>query len=563
MEYFSKKKDNEETKPTEIEMDDFLQNDKADPNLYVGFHEDIEKTEKSLENELQSLYDDIMSSGPATIVPKPLSVIASETVNKEDEAPADEYAGIAEETFDDEAEEIEFEDISSVSEEPKPIKMEIDEVEPKEEKTVEPFNSESTKDDIFSLIASLKSSSESETGFSDILSEIKENPEIQRAVPEVVEKAPKTERLEAAFGKPSLIPEIQNSEPAPIKGEDPEPIELEAIETIELEDIIGNKPQKADKKVAPEKKQKEKKNDKPASTGEIVRRIVLVASIIIIVVSLGVLANTYIIQPALFKKNSKDIQSDFDASNNEVVSAVGDSEYPAGMLAKYTQLYDINSDIAGWISIPALEIDFPIAQGTDNDYYLHRNIYKKYADYGVPFFDYRMTDLKNLHRNNVVYGHNMKNDDLIFGMLENYRKVDFFKKNPVIECNTIYGDHTWFICAVFITNSTKGADNGYVFPYNFVDIDDDKFVSYIEEIKKRSFYDTGVDIEITDKLLTLSTCCYDFNDARLVVVAREKRANESANINVSGAKENPNPKYPQAWYDAKGKTNPYANDAKW
>ena len=49
MEYFNKNKNNDEIKPTEIEMDDLLQNDKSDPNLYVGFHDDIEKTEKSLE----------------------------------------------------------------------------------------------------------------------------------------------------------------------------------------------------------------------------------------------------------------------------------------------------------------------------------------------------------------------------------------------------------------------------------------------------------------------------------------------------------------------------------
>lgn len=543
MEYFNKNKNNDEIKPTEIEMDDLLQNDKSDPNLYVGFHDDIEKTEKSLENELQSLYDDIMSSGPATIVPKPISVIASETAEKE-KAPEK----ITEAVSSEEADEFLFEDISSVSDDSESAPEEA-----KSEAPAEPFNSESSMDDIFSLIASLKSSSESETGFNDILSEIKENPEIVKA--------------EANQPKKPAIPDAEKAESAPEDAKKSPLEELEAVETIELDDIFEQKPKKkkSEEKEPDEKKTEaaEGKKDGAAPTSEIIRKIVLIASIIVIVISLGVLANTYIIQPAIFKKDSKEISNDFDASNTEVISSAADSGYPAGMLAKYKQLYDVNSDISGWISMPALEINFPIAKGKDNDYYLHRNIYKKYADYGVPFFDYRMTDLKNLHRNNVVYGHNMKNDDLIFGMLENYRKVDYFKANPVIECNTIYGDHTWFICAVFITNSTKSADNGYVFPYNFVDVDDAKFASFIEEIKKRSFYDTGVDVELTDKLLTLSTCCYDFNDARLVVVAREKRANESANIDVSGAKENPNPKYPQAWYDAKGKTNPYAGDAKW
>lgn len=556
MEYFNNNKSNEENNPTEIELDDLLQNDKTNPELYAGFHDDIEKTEKSLENELQSLYDDIMKSGPATIVPKPISVIASEPQNAEavPEAPSQE--------IEEEIEEIIFEDISSVSDIPEPIKMNCEAIEEPKSEVHEAVDTESSRDDIFNLIASLKNEAESETGFSDILSEIKENPEIKKAAPD-----------EPAFEKPapkkpaartdSLIPtfsiEDAFKDSAPVEEFPIE--ELDPIEEIRLEDISQEKPERKSKEKV--SKAKAEKNNGPTPTSEIIRKAVLAVSIVVIVVSLGILANTYIIQPAIFKKDSKTISNEFDPTNTEVITQTSDSKYPAGMLAKYKQLYDINSDISGWISIPSLEIDFPIAKGKDNDYYLHRNIYKKYADYGVPFFDYRMTDLKNLHRNNVVYGHNMKNDDLIFGNLENYRYVDFFKANPVIECNTIYGDHTWFICAVFITNSTKGADNGYVFPYNFVDIDNVKFAQYITEIKKRSLYDTTVDIELSDKLLTLSTCCYDFNDARLVVIAREKRANESANIDVSGAKENLNPKYPQAWYDSKGKANPYTADAKW
>ena len=135
---------------------------------------------------------------------------------------------------------------------------------------------------------------------------------------------------------------------------------------------------------------------------------------------------------------------------------------------------------------------------------------------------------------------------------------------PVIECNTIYGDYTWFVYAVFIANSDPKDDNGYLFPYNFIDISTAKFEGYIDEIDKRKLYTTGVDINVSDKILTLSTCCYDFNEARLVVVARLKRDGESVSVDTSKAIENPNPKYPQAWYDANNKAvNPYAQDARW
>ena len=69
----------------------------------------------------------------------------------------------------------------------------------------------------------------------------------------------------------------------------------------------------------------------------------------------------------------------------------------------------------------------------------------------------------------------MRHDDLIFGMIENYREISGFKSAPVIECNTIYGDQLWFVYAVFITNSRTSDDNGYLFPYNFIDVSDAKF----------------------------------------------------------------------------------------
>ncbi len=321
------------------------------------------------------------------------------------------------------------------------------------------------------------------------------------------------------------------------------------------------------------KKEKDEFSDdepKSGGIGEIVRKIVLSISIITIIVCIGMLANVYIIEPYRFKADSDKIASEMSENINAHSDATVDDvqntpevDYPEGMLAKYASLYAANDDLRGWVSIPGFEINLPVAQGKDNSYYLKKDIYGKYTRYGVPFFDFRIDNFTTLHRNTVIYGHNMRHDDLIFGMLENYREISGFRQAPVIECNTIYGDHTWFVYAVFITNAEEDDDNGYVFPYNFIDVGDAKFEAYIEEIDKRKLYTTGVDLAVTDKILTLSTCAYDFNDARLVVVARERREGESIAIDTSKAYKNDDPKFPQAYYDAYGKTNTHANDSRW
>lgn len=637
---------------TEINLTDFLEESTKSAPLFEGFHEDIKNAEESLETDLQSLYDDIMGSAPETIVPKPLSVL---TGNSEPTFPvAQEASGLEnlwmnpDEYFGDDIPVVALDEPEVNEYTPSaPVK---EEAVFAPEKAVEPTNKtvpDMAMNDIFGMIDMLKTDSENEGGFGDILSEIESNENIA-AVETELSVASQLVTDPEAFNKygnefDDALVEIEEEPAAPEIGADEKTISVpESPVNTDDEDfekelafLLGDevpeeKPAEEDRSgffitvpddgndyesaaVQPEKlyeaapmsesgisymtqeefeakeaekkkkSKKDKKNKKKEKTpeekkankkGDIMRTVVLVISALTILACSAILVNTYVIEPMKFQKTAQEVADQMVQNMNEHdQDAVVDSflkkefpdvDFPEGMLAKYAQLYAANKDLRGWISIPGFDINLPIAQGTDNDYYLEKDIYGKYTMYGVPFFDYRMTDFRNMHRNTVVYGHNMRSDDYIFGMLENYRTIDGFEMAPVIECNTIYGDYTWFVYAVFITNSRAQEDNGYLFPYNFIDVSPEKFESYIEEIDKRKLYTTGVDINANDKILTLSTCCYDFNEARLVVVARLKRDGESVNVDVSKAIENPNPKYPQAWYNAfKKPVNPYAEDTRW
>ena len=286
---------------------------------------------------------------------------------------------------------------------------------------------------------------------------------------------------------------------------------------------------------------------------EITRRITLAFAIVCFVVSGGILINSFLIEPYMESKQSSEMASMVQTTVSddsadpwlEIHRNHPDVDFPDGMNPAFSELYAANRDFAGWISIPQLNINYAVVQGKDNKEYERRDFYRNSTSYGVPFFDFR-NSLHNLDRNTIIFGHNMRRDDKLFGTLEQYRTVDGFAKAPIIGMSTLYGDYTFKVYAVYITNSNRNDDDGKFLNYIFTNTTDENFANYIAEIDKRKFYSTGVDINPSDKILTLSTCCYDFSDARLVVVARLLREGESPAVDTSLAKVNPSPKLPQA-----------------
>ena len=244
----------------------------------------------------------------------------------------------------------------------------------------------------------------------------------------------------------------------------------------------------------------------------------------------------------------------------EIKAKYPNVKFPEGISVKYAELYAKNQEMVGWININNTEVNFPVVQTTDNDKYLEYNFYKYKSTYGCPFVDYRnnvKNGIENFDTNTTIYGHHIRNGAM-FAKLDVYKKLSGYKKSPVIEFNTITGDYKWKVVSVFITNVHSRDDNGSMFNYTSKLSTDAEFENFVEQIKLRSMYDIDVDIQKGDKFITLSTCSYDFDGARLVIVGRLVREGEDASVDTSKTKANPNPKYPQAWYDAYGKVNPYA-----
>lgn len=323
---------------------------------------------------------------------------------------------------------------------------------------------------------------------------------------------------------------------------------------------------------------------------ELIRRIVLGVAIVAIVISVGMLLNEWrlshennevmeeaedlIITEQPTDEDDKDKDKDKDKTTTEPLTPeeqwaqikkdYPDVLFPANIQLKYAKLYGENQEFVGYLSANGINLSLPVVQTDNDEVYLNKNFYGSKTKYGCPF----VTHLNNmsynhLDMNTVIFGHHM-NNGTIFGALDKYKTLTGYKSAPVISFNTLYKDYQWKIIGAFITNGYIKDDNGYIFPYYFTNLSSaSKMSSYLSELAQRSLYDTGVDVLPTDKLLTLSTCSHEFEDARFVVVARLVRPGEKATVDTSRAVVNSKPRYPQAYYDKKGMKNPYKNASKW
>lgn len=252
----------------------------------------------------------------------------------------------------------------------------------------------------------------------------------------------------------------------------------------------------------------------------------------------------------------------------KMVAKYNDVVYPAGIQQKLTRLYAQNKETVGWLYIPGTSINTPIVQHKDNDFYLTKNFYGSYTRYGCVYADYQ--NKKNtLSKNTVIYGHDMSCGTAFYD-LNRYDDIEWYKKNPVIQYCTLNGNYTFLIYTAFLTTVNSKDDGGYMFNFIEPNMTDSNFAGFIEQVNQRALYTTGVDLKASDRIINLSTCNYTYTnyigrkvDTRLVVIGRLLRSGESADVNTSKAKENPNYRRPQVWYDYKETKNPYAGSRSW
>lgn len=252
---------------------------------------------------------------------------------------------------------------------------------------------------------------------------------------------------------------------------------------------------------------------------------VLVASILIAVVGGYLLLKWYIDGHKTDKINDK-IQEKVEIEEKEGGEAVNPPEENATVdlndywrymkmsliNVNFNELLATNKDTVGWIQVNGTNINYPIVQSGDNDYYLHHAFDGSYNNAGWIFADYR-NQLNNLSNNTVIYGHG-RLDTTMFGSLKNILTSDWYNNsdNHVVKLSTPTQNTLWQVFSVY---SIK-AESYYIttdFPT------DNQYDKFLKTIKGRSVFSFNADVNKNDKVLTLSTC-QDNYDNRVVMHAK-------------------------------------------
>ena len=190
------------------------------------------------------------------------------------------------------------------------------------------------------------------------------------------------------------------------------------------------------------------------------------------------------------------------------------------ILAEMQGLYELNSDVVGWIHIPNTAIDYPVMHSTIVDYYLYRNFHKQDDKRGSIYVEehcdvFAPSDVVSLH------GHHMW-DGTMFNNICEFKYKSYFQSHPYVYFDTLYERHVYQVVLVFRTNGAPHETYPY-FPFHIYDDfrDEEDFNDFMATARSLALQQSNVKVSYGDKLLCLSTCDYEpYPNGRMVLVCK-------------------------------------------
>ncbi len=254
-----------------------------------------------------------------------------------------------------------------------------------------------------------------------------------------------------------------------------------------------------------------KKREKSRRKRSIKKKIILICTIVLLCL-LAYLAY-------YFYNKGKNMTSIREAQEYMEVKDEKENVVEDERIDKVKELQSQNSDIKGWIQIENTNINYPLLQGEDNEFYADHDYKKEKSVYGSIYLK-NICNIYDETSNLVIYGHHMKDTEMFNNLLK-YKDQSFYNEHKTVEIITDKDVRKYAIVSVFKSRIFYQNETNVFRYYNIVDFEnEDEYNDFISNAKKLQFYDTGVDAKFGEQLITMITCESSTENGRLVVVAK-------------------------------------------
>ena len=234
---------------------------------------------------------------------------------------------------------------------------------------------------------------------------------------------------------------------------------------------------------------------------KLIRTIVLIVSIAVFCFSAYKLYDYY--------SEMKQGEDAVDELKNVAVTEVREGE-KAPISVDFAALKAENPDIVAWLYSADTPINYPVVQSDDNNYYLRRLTDGSYNSNGTLFVDFRdAPDFSGF--NTIIYGHRMKSKAM-FGTLPGYLEQEYYEEHPVMYLLTPDASYKLELVSSFILRSDSDI-------YDPMESDEAKN-AFLDKMASDSTFKSETEYSVNDRFVCLSTCTYEFENARLMVVGK-------------------------------------------
>ncbi len=238
------------------------------------------------------------------------------------------------------------------------------------------------------------------------------------------------------------------------------------------------------------------------------KRYIRIGIIALIIVFVGYLSTT-VLKGTTTEQKEENKKEEVKEIYQEIATSTTKAQEDINIIKTYQEKFN-NSDIIGELSIENTDLKVPVAQSTDNDYYLNHLLDKSKNSLGSVYLDYRN---KTTDRKIIIYGHNSENVYTEFNLLENYLKKSYYESHSKIVFKTESSEYNYQIFSVYIAIDD--------FQHVNLNYDSTGYANHLNWLKNKSIYNTGVEVSRYDDILILQTCYFDPEGSYLIVAAKK------------------------------------------